>query len=213
MEIDPAELSGAERYKLLVGGVIPRPIAVVSSQDAEGRLNLAPFSFFNGVGSEPMCLLFCPANKGDGTEKDSLRNADATGEFVVNVAPDRLIERIAAAAEPLEYGESEFDLAGLEPVESKLVAPPRLGGSPVSYECRRREILRLAPGVSGGANIVIGDVVHVFVEDDAIDERFRIDPVALDLVGRLGGFGYTRTRDRFSIRAGKAALEEGRREE
>ena len=213
MEIDPSDLSGAERYKLLIGGILPRPIAVVSSQNPEGRLNLAPFSFFNGVGSDPMCLVFCPANKADGSEKDSLRNASETGEFVVNVAQDRLMERIAAAAEPLEHGESEFEFAGLEAAPSKVVEPPRLKGSPVSYECRTREILRLNPGIPGGANLVLGDVVHVFVDDVAIDDRYRIDPATLDLVGRLGGFGYSRTRDRFSLRAGGAALEEGRREE
>jgi flavin reductase (DIM6/NTAB) family NADH-FMN oxidoreductase RutF len=212
VDIDPAELSPAERYKLLIGGILPRPIAVVSTRDTEGRTNLAPFSFFNGVGGTPMTLMFCPANQADGSEKDSLCNADATGEFVVNVAPDHLIERIAAAAEALPPGESEFDFAGLEAVASAVVGPPRLAGSPVSYECRTRQILRLAEGEPGGANMVIGDVVHVFVDDAVIDERLRIDPAAIDLVGRLGGFGYARTRDRFDLRAGKAALEEGRRQ-
>jgi flavin reductase (DIM6/NTAB) family NADH-FMN oxidoreductase RutF len=211
VDIDPAELSPVERYKLLIGGILPRPIAVVSTRDAEGRPNLAPFSFFNGVGGTPMTLMFCPANNADGSEKDSLRNADATGEFVVNVAPDHLIERIAAAAEALPHGESEFDFAGLEAVASAVVGPPRLAASPVSYECRTRQILRLAEGEPGGANLVLGDVVHVFVDDAVIDERLRIDPAALDLVGRLGGFGYARTRDRFDLRAGQAALDEGRR--
>ena len=212
MELDPAELSGSERYKLLIGGILPRPIAVVSTRNAAGQLNLAPFSFFSGVGGTPMTLLFCPANNADGSEKDSLRNAADTGEFVVNVAPDSMIERIAAAAEALPHGESEFGFAGLQPVPSSVVAPPRMGGSPVSFECRTREILRLAPGEPGAANLVIGDVVHVFVDDAVIDERLRIDPAALDLVGRLGGFGYARTRDRFTLRAGRAALEEGRQE-
>jgi flavin reductase (DIM6/NTAB) family NADH-FMN oxidoreductase RutF len=212
VDIDPAELSGSERYKLLIGGILPRPIAVVSSQNERGERNLAPFSFFNGVGGHPMTLMFCPANNADGSEKDSLRNASETGEFVVNVAPDAMIERIAAAAEALPHGESEFDFAGLDPVPSKIVSPPRVGGSPISYECRTRQILRLAEGEPGGANMVIGDVVHVYVDDGVIDERMRIDPAAIDLVGRLGGFGYARTRDRFELRAGKAALEEGRRD-
>jgi flavin reductase (DIM6/NTAB) family NADH-FMN oxidoreductase RutF len=212
VDIDPAELSGLERYKLLIGGILPRPIAVVSTLDAQGRPNLAPFSFFNGVGGHPMTLMFCPANNGDGSEKDSLRNASATGEFVVNVAPDSMIERIAATAEGLPHGESEFDFAGLDAVSSKAVAPARVGGSPISYECRTRQILRLAEGEPGGANMVIGDVVHVYVDDAVIDDRFRIDPAAIDLVGRLGGFGYARTRDRFDLRAGKAALDEGRQE-
>lgn len=212
MELDPGTLSAAERYKLLIGGILPRPIAVVTSQDRQGRLNLAPFSFFCGVGADPMTVLFCPANRANGEPKDTLRNAADTGEFVVNTAPDRLIERIAAAAEPLEPGESEFELAGLEPTPSSKVRPPRLQGSPMGYECRTREILRLNPGVPGGANVVIGDVVHVFIADEAVDERLRVDPAVLDLVGRMGGFGYARTRDRFTIRSGRAALEEGRRE-
>ncbi|RKZ16232.1 flavin reductase family protein [bacterium] len=216
MEINPAELSGTERYKLLIGGILPRPIAVVSSQDPAGQLNLAPFSFFNGVGSDPMTLLFCPANRPDGSEKDSLLNASSpdqggTGEFVVNVAPDSLIEQIAGAAEPLEHGQSEFDFTGLVPASSQVVAAPRLAGSPLSYECRTRQILRLNPGAPGGANIVIGDVVHVFVEDELIDDRYRLDAAGLDLVGRMGGHAYARTRDCFELKAGKSALEEGRR--
>jgi flavin reductase (DIM6/NTAB) family NADH-FMN oxidoreductase RutF len=213
MEFDPGLLSASERYKLLIGGIVPRPIAVVSTRDPGGTLNLAPFSFFCGVGSEPMTLLFCPANKADGEPKDTLRNAEATGEFVVNAAPDRMIERIAGAAEPLEHGESEFEFAGLHPVPAQVVAAPRLEGSPLCYECRTREILRLSPGAPGGANVVIGDVVHVFVEDDAVNERLHVDPGVLDLVGRMGGFGYARTRDRFSLRPGRSALEEGRRDE
>jgi flavin reductase (DIM6/NTAB) family NADH-FMN oxidoreductase RutF len=212
VEITPAELSSTERYKLLIGGIVPRPIAVVSTIDGEGRANLAPFSFFNGIGSDPMTLLFCPANKSDGTEKDTLRNAEATGEFVVNVAPDRIIEKVAAAAEPLAAGESEFEFVGLDAAPSRVVAPPRLSVSPVSYECRTLQILRLNPGASGGGNVVIGEVVHVFVEDGLADDRFRIDPARLDLVGRMGGFEYARTRDRFRVRAGAAALAEGRTE-
>lgn len=215
MEIDPARLSGAERYKLLIGAILPRPIAVVSTRDPQGRPNLAPFSFFTGLGSDPMTLLFCPANNARGEPKDSLRNASlpadgGTGEFVVNVAPDAMIERIAAAAEPLAPGESEFEFAGLQASDPAVVNAPRLAGSPVSYECRTRQILRLNPGVPGGANLVIGDVVHVHVDDAAINERLHIDPARLDLVGRMGGFSYARTRDRFELRAGRAALDEGR---
>lgn len=215
MELEPGTLTAAERYKLLIGGIVPRPIAVVSTRDAEGRLNLAPYSFFTAAGAEPMTILFCPANHGDGTAKDTLRNASpvaegGTGEFVVSVAPDSLIERIAAAAESLPHGESEFEFAGLEGTPSAVVAPPRLAGSPVAYECRTRQILRLAPGVSGGANVVIGDVVHVFVDDAVIDDRFYLDADRMDLVGRMGGFGYARTRDRFDLRSGRSALTDGR---
>ncbi|MBY0263026.1 MAG: flavin reductase family protein, partial [Phycisphaerales bacterium] len=131
MHLDPATLPAADRYKLLIGCIVPRPIAVVSTLSPDGRPNLAPFSFFNGVGSDPMLLLFCPANKPDGTEKDSLRNAapvadGGTGEFVVNVATEDFARQMAACAEPLDYGQSEFDLAGLHPAPSQVVRPPRL---------------------------------------------------------------------------------------
>lgn len=217
MELDPAALEVRERYKLLIGGILPRPIAVVSTVSVDGAPNLAPYSFFNGVGSDPMMLLFCPANDPDGQEKDTLRNAKpvnegGTGEFVVNVATDRLIERIAAAAEPLPHGESEFELVGLETTPSRRVTPPRLKGSPIAYECRTHSVVRTNPGAPAGGNVVMGEVVHVYVDDGAIDpDRLWIDPAALDLVGRMGGFGYTNTRERFDLIAGRKALVEGRR--
>src|SRR5438105_451116 len=130
MELDPLAMAPADRYKLLIGSIVPRPIAVVSTMSPAGRLNLAPFSFFSGVGSDPMALLFCPANKADGSKKDSLRNAEPVeegglGEFVVNVASESYAKQVAASAEPLLYGESEFDLVGMKAAPSRIVRPPR----------------------------------------------------------------------------------------
>ena len=216
MHIDPEQISQSERYKLLIGCIVPRPIAWVSTAAPDGSsFNLAPFSFFNGVGSNPMTLLFCPANKADGTEKDSLRNAKpvaegGSGEFVVNITPEALSRLMAATSEPLPYGESEFELAGLTMEPSNVVRPPRVRESPVAFECQTVQVIRTNPGppsTSGGAgNIVIGRVVHVFVRDDLIDERLHIDQAKLDAVGRMGGLGYTRTRDRFTLPMGKDAI-------
>ena len=130
MELDPAALKPEDRYKLLIGCIVPRPIAFVSTVSPDGRPNLAPFSFFAGVGSDPMTLLFCPANKADGTEKDTLRNAKpategGVGEFVVNAATEAYERKVAACAEPLAYGESEFELADLLTALSRVVRPPR----------------------------------------------------------------------------------------
>jgi len=212
MHIDPADLAQPERYKLLIGCIVPRPIAWVSTISPDGRLlNLAPFSFFNGVGSNPMTLLFCPANKPDGSEKDTLRNCKptdegGTGEFVVNIATDALAQQMAASSEPLPYGESEFDLAGLTTEPSVAVRPPRVAESPVAFECRTMQVFRTNPGGTASGNIVIGRVVHVFVRDDLINERFHIDQARLDAIGRLGGLMYARTRDRFELPMGREAL-------
>ena len=219
MDLDPLALSQADRYKLLIGCIVPRPIAFVSTISADGKLNLAPFSFFAGVGSDPMTLLFCPANRPDGSEKDSLRNAKpvaegGVGEFVVNVATEDYERQMAAAAEPLLHGESEFDLAGLHATPSVVVRPPRLKESPVSFECRTMQggVIRTNPGVAAGGNIVIGQVVHIFVRDDLINERFHTDPAKLRAIGRMGGTGYVRTGDaahRFEMPMGRKALERG----
>jgi flavin reductase (DIM6/NTAB) family NADH-FMN oxidoreductase RutF len=212
MEIDPAEIAQPDRYKILIGAIVPRPIAFVSTLSPSGTLNLAPFSFFSGIGSNPMTLLFCPVNNRDGSEKDSLRNCKpvvegGTGEFVVNVAIDEYARKVAAAAEPLAYGESEFELVGLTPAPSRVVKPPRVHESPVSFECRTLQVIRTNPAQPAGGNVVIGEVVHIWVRDDLINERFHIDQDKLDAIGRMGGLEYTRTRDRFTLPQGKEALE------
>lgn len=211
MELDPALLPAPERYKLLIGCIVPRPIALVSSVSPDGRPNLAPFSFFNGVGSDPMALLFCPANKADGSMKDTLRNVlppaeGGTGEFVVNIASEPYASRMAAAAEPLPYGESEFELSGLTPAPSAKVRPSRVAESPVCFECRTLQVVRLNPGVPAGGNIVIGQVVHVHLADGLANERLHIDPERLAAIGRMGGTGYCRTRERFTMPMGREAL-------
>lgn len=214
MELDPAKLPATERYKLLIGAIVPRPIAVVGTCAPDGSsVNLAPFSFFAGAGSDPMALLFCPANDDDGAEKDTLRNAKrpeegGQGEFTVSAASADIIRRVVAAAERLPYGESEFELVGLTPAPGHRVRPPFVLESPVAFECRTREVVRLGPGRPHAGNIVIGEVVLVHVRHDLIDERRRIDPAALDAIGRMGGRGYVTTRDRFELPWGVGALEE-----
>ncbi len=211
MELDPERLTIAERYRLLIGGIVPRPIAFVSTISPEGALNLAPFSFFTGIGSNPMTLLFCPGNHPDGSEKDTLRNAKpeaegGTGEFVVNAAIEDYRRAVAAAAEPLPPAASEFDLVGLTPRPSTAVRPPTVAESPVAFECRTLEVLRTAPGEPGAGNVVVGRVLHVHVDDELLDERLRIDPARLRAIARMGGAGYATTRHRFEMPRGRAAL-------
>ncbi|MEK6703422.1 MAG: flavin reductase family protein [Planctomycetota bacterium] len=212
MDLDPASLAPADRYKLLIGCIVPRPIAWVSTVSVAGLPNLAPFSFFAGVGSDPMTLLFCPANTPQGGEKDTLANAKpvsqgGTGEFVVNVVPHALARQMAATAEPLPHGESEFALAGLEMAESVKVRAPRVALSPVSFECRTLQVIRTNPGVPAGGNVVLGQVVHIHLAGNLVNDRLHTDPAALDAVGRMGGLGYCTTRDRFEMPMGRRALQ------
>ena len=211
MHLDPLALSISDRYKLLIGCIVPRPIAFVSTISPDGRLNLAPFSFFAGVGSNPMTLLFCPANNADGSEKDTLRNCKpvsegGTGEFVVNTASAAYASRVAASAEPLPYGESEFDLVGLGTEPSVRVRPPRVLESPVAMECRTLQVIRTNPGQPAGGNIVLGEVIHLTVRDDLLNDRLHVNADTLDAIGRMGGSWYTHTRDRFEMPMGRNAL-------
>lgn len=210
MELEPATLALAERYKLLIGAIVPRPIAFVSTVGPDGRANLAPFSFFTAIASHPMTLLFCPANKPDGTEKDTLRNASpaptGTGQFVVNIVSEAFERRMAACAEELPFGESEFALSGLSPGPSRVITPPRVAESPISFECETLSITRLAPGEPAGGNIVIGRVVWVHASEGLLNERMHVDPERLGAIGRMGGLMYCRTHDRFEMPMGRAAL-------
>lgn len=211
MNIDVDKLSVPERYRLLIGCVVPRPIAFVTTVSPQGAVNLAPFSFFNAVGSDPMTLLFCPGNRLDGSEKDTLRNAKpeaegGTGEFVVNAATEELARQVAAAAEELEYGESELELVGLTTAASRVVAPPRVAESPVAFECVTTQVIRTGGDAPLAGNVVLGRVVHVFIRDDLVDQRLRTDPERLAAIGRMGGSGYATTRDRFDLPRGRPAL-------
>ena len=210
--IDPAALPPDRRYALLIGAIVPRPIAVVGTCAPDGsEANLAPFSFYAGVGSDPMCLMFCPANRADGREKDSLRHAKpreegGSGEFTVGVATEPLIRRVVACAEELPADQSEFELASLTAIAGTKVRAPRFAESPITFECRTRQVIRTNPGKPSGGNIVLGEVVWIHADPALLDERLRIDQARLQAVGRMGGLEFARTADRFALPYGAAAL-------
>jgi flavin reductase (DIM6/NTAB) family NADH-FMN oxidoreductase RutF len=211
-ELDPETLSEPERYKLIIGCVTPRPIAFVSTMSVGGAPNLAPFSFFTSLGSTPMSLLFCPGVHADGRPKDTCVNArpegeGGIGEFVVNLAVESIAREVAAASEPLPHGESEFALAKLTPAPSRKVRPPRVLESPVSFECATTHAIQADPTDAESSWVIIGKVVHVWIREDLVDERLRVNADELATFGRMGGPEYCLTRDRFSLPRGPAALD------
>lgn len=201
LSIDPADHPSRQIYKLMTGIIVPRPIALVSTVDEAGAPNLAPFSFFCGVGSVPPTLIFCPALHAKDVDpvlrKDTLANVETTGEFVVNVVDDAIAHaaNITAAEVPPEV--DEFALAGLTPIPSEAVRPPRVAESPAHMECKVLQVIYTSRQPGGGV-IVLGEIVRFHVREDLIDD-FRVDPEGLDAVGRMAGNTWVRTRDRLDL--------------
>jgi flavin reductase (DIM6/NTAB) family NADH-FMN oxidoreductase RutF len=197
--IDVASAKVLDVYHLLVGVVTPRPIAWVTTVDAEGRVNLAPFSFFNAFGANPPVVVFSPLLRRDGSRKDTLRNVEATSEFVLNAATESLAEQVNLSSKELPYGESEVDLTGLTLRPSLKVKPPRLAETPVNLECKLRQIVPLGDGPLAG-NLIIGEVLMMHIDDAVLDGQGRVDPRKLQTIARLGGDYYCRATDLFEMK-------------
>lgn len=204
MDLRPQELEPREMYRLLVTSVVPRPIAWVSTTDRQGIDNLAPFSFFNALCATPPLLGFCPGvrsrelQEARGTSiKDTLRNVRETGEFVVNLVPFSVAEQMNLTAGEYDASVDEFQVAGLTKRQSQLIGPPQVAESPISFECKIYQILDFGTETAGGS-LVIGEIVSVHLAEDVL-RNGRIDGRLLDMVGRLGGTQYTRTRERFEM--------------
>ena len=201
MEIDLKTFAMDLVYKLVIGCVVPRPIAVVSTVSVDGQTNVAPFSYFTVASHTPLSLAFTVGGpKGDGAIKDTLRNArfvadGGVGEFVVNVADESWAAGMARSAESIPYGQSEFDHAGLTPAPSLTVKAPRVGEASVSFECRTTHVIPI-----GAANMIIGEVTHIYIHDELVDERMRVNHDKLNAIGRMAGDDYVRTLDRFVIK-------------
>lgn len=207
MLLDFEKLPARDGYAWMTSVITPRPIAWVSTISPDGRPNLAPFSFFQGVCSNPPTLLFVPTNNRAGGKKDTLRNIEAVPEFVVNVVPHALAAPMNATSAPLPHGESEFAHAGLAAAPATKVRPPRVAASPVAIECTLDRVVTVGSGVGAG-NIVIGRIVAMHVDESVLGADGRIDARKLDLVGRMGGDFYARTREIFQLErpAGGSAL-------
>lgn len=198
MLFDLTDLSPANQYKLLTATIVPRPIAWVVSQDAAGRLNAAPFSFFNVFGAGPPVIAIGIGAKQPGNPKDTAANIRLTGEFVVNLVGHANVEAMNVTAIDFGAGVDELAQAGLTTLPSVMVTPPRIAQSPVSLECKRHSVIEFGPDRA----LLIGEVVAMHVRDDAVLDaaRCHIDTPKLDLIGRMHGAGwYTRTKEQFDM--------------
>lgn len=199
MHLDFTTLSPRDAYNWMADTITPRPIAWVSTISPDGRTNLAPFSFFNGITGNPPTLMFSAVNNRAGEKKDTVRNIEATGQFVVNLVSHVLTEKMNACAALLPYGESEFEKFGIAAVASTQVRPPRVAEAPVAFECRLHSIVPMGEG-AGAASVVFGRIVAAYVSDAVLGPGGTIDPTLLDTVGRLGGENYVTTRDPFTLK-------------
>lgn len=204
MNFNPQEISQTERYKLCTGSILPRPIAWVSSMDEAGRLNVAPYSFFTVASTNPLILLFCPQLPAPHQPKDTLRNVQTVGEFVINLTNEETGAAMSRSAASLPYGESEFAYAGLTPAPSEVVRVPRVAEAPIAFECRLHHVVMLGRDEKGGGAVVFGEVQNIFVRDALYDaERHYILQEVFKPIGRLAGNGYVRVTDTFELKRGE----------
>lgn len=202
-QYDPGKHSPANLYKLMIGMVVPRPIAFVSSLDSQGVRNLAPFSFFMACSADPPVVCFVTSHRsGPLPAKDTLTNILATKEFVVNIVSEEFAEKMNLTSAEVAPDVDEFTISGLTPIASELVQPPRVAESHAQMECRLRQTLPIS-NESGNTNTVIfGDVLRFHVDEAVLaspGDGYKIDPDKLRAIGRMGGPTYARTRDRFDL--------------
>jgi flavin reductase (DIM6/NTAB) family NADH-FMN oxidoreductase RutF len=195
MQLDPQTLPPLSVYRLLIGCVVPRPIAWVSSVSETGVFNLAPFSFFMGVCHDPPTIAFSSGRR-RGEKKDTIRNIEYSQDFVVNVVDDALAEQMNLSSGEYPPEVDEFALTGLTPAQSIKVQAPRLAEAPINMECRVAQII---PVGRGPHSLVLGEVVYFHVRDDLYQDG-RIDLYGLRPVGRLDGNLYAHVHDIFEMR-------------
>ncbi|WP_028608481.1 flavin reductase family protein [Paenibacillus harenae] len=202
ISIDPASQNAKDNYKLLIGSIIPRPIAFVTTLSAEGVWNAAPFSFFNIVTANPPMVSVSVQRRPDGSRKDTARNAMAAGEFVVHIADEQYIEAINVTAASLPPEESEAELAGLTAVPSERVRVPGVAEARIRMECVLEQSLPLGGAATEGAapacDLLIGRVVRFHI-DESLYENGRIDAAVLKPVSRLAGSDYAKLGGQFSL--------------
>ena len=199
MILKPEELSIKDNYKLIIGSVLPRPIALVSTISEDGVLNLAPFSFFTRITTKPATIGLAPALKGkEGEKKDTLANVESLKEFVVNIVTESISDQMVKTASEVAPDVDEFKVAGLTPIDSEIVRPPRVKESPINLECKLYKVVYIGDGTAGSGAFVIGEIVAYHI-DDILYNNGRIDTALLKPVARLAGQDYTTLGRCFTI--------------
>ncbi len=199
MIYDPAEHPFSETHKLMIGSIVPRPIALVSTTSNNGINNLAPFSYFNGVCSKPPTIMFAPARRGwDGKEKDTLINIRNTKEFSINIVSEDIGEKMVKCSTDYEKEVDEYSKSGLSPLSSKKIKPPIVSESKISLECILNQIVQIGKEDAGSGFIVIGTIVLFHIDDEVYDNG-RIILDKLQPLGRVAGNGYVRSTNAFDI--------------
>jgi len=190
--IDPTQISQPELHGYLLSAVAPRPICFASTVDADGNVNLSPFSFFNVFSSNPPVMIFSPSRSGrDGSLKHTHQNVKEVPEVVINIVNYPMVEQMSLSSTAYEKGVNEFEKAGFTQVSSEKVKPPRVGEAPVSFECSVTEIIELAD-TPGAGNLIFAKVELIHLNEDYLTDN-QLDTQKLDLVGRMGGSWYTRS--------------------
>ncbi|MEZ4753031.1 MAG: flavin reductase family protein [Bdellovibrionota bacterium] len=198
--LTPNEMEVKDVYKLLIGSVVPRPIAFVSTISKDAVVNLAPFSFFNAVCSNPPTLMLALSKKPiSNKNKDTAQNILDTKEFVVNIASDWLIEPLVHTAGGFAEEVNEMEVAGLTPLASEVVKPPRVKESPIHFECKLEKTINLGEGELGSTTVFFGKIVKAHIIKDAYDNG-RVDFNKIRAVGRLGGFQYGLINEIFELK-------------
>ena len=199
MQFNPNELEHTAVYKLLTGSVIPRPIGWISTVDTNGINNLAPFSYFNAVGEDPPHVMFS-TTRGNNTNKDTLNNVLANGQFVVNMVTEELAEKMNTTAQTVPSDVDEFQLADVTPIPSTLIKPMRVKESLVTFECEMVHHYFLENHKNGGACIVIGRIVMMHFDDSILLDNYKINLETYKPIARLAGSNYTKLGELFSIK-------------
>ncbi|MEM7660257.1 MAG: flavin reductase family protein [Bacteroidota bacterium] len=192
ISIQPSDLSTGAMHQYLLAAVAPRPICFASTIDAEGQVNLSPFSYFNVFSTNPAVMVFSPARRGrDNTTKHTYDNLKEVPETVINIVNYPMVEQMSLASAEYPKGVNEFEKAGFSQIASQKVRPPRVGESPVAFECVVDDLIEL--GQEGGAGVlVVARVVLMHIQQAYLGEDYRLDSADLDLVARMGGSWYCR---------------------